>query len=257
MIDDVRLRRIASEEKVPLGTIEKDFAISCALYVISNSKLRDHLMFKGGTAIKKVYNPDARFSEDMDFTVSAMTEEEAIFSLRELFSDRNVETISFGRAYEERFSQSGRSLRLPFTGPLEFRNSIKVDLSFRGDLILEVRELPVLSKYGESVSSTVSTLEFIEIIAEKLRALMYRGYPRDYYDVWFHIGGIQDKDYLKALTKRKCSIIDLEYKSSNIFDEAILTRVESEWKTKLQHLLPHYINFKNVLFDLKVKLDFL
>ena len=68
MIDDVSLRRIATEKRVPLGTVEKDFAISCALLAISKSGLKDHLVFKGGTAIKKIYYPEARFSEDMDFT---------------------------------------------------------------------------------------------------------------------------------------------------------------------------------------------
>lgn len=257
MIDDVFLRRIATEERVPLGTIEKDFAITCALQVISKSRLKDHLMFKGGTAIKKIYDPEARFSEDMDFTVCTMTEEEVISSLKEIFSGSRVETISFERAYEERFSQTGRRLRLPFMGPLQYRNSIRVDLSFRDDLILEVRDRTVLSKYGESLLSRVYAIEFIEIIAEKLRALMSRGYPRDYYDVWSHLDRIRNTDPLRELTNRKCSILNIEYKPSNIFDEEILARVEAAWKTRLQHLLPHYVDFSTILTDLKVKLNFL
>ncbi|MEM2941714.1 MAG: nucleotidyl transferase AbiEii/AbiGii toxin family protein, partial [Thermoproteota archaeon] len=135
MIDDVLLRRIATEEKVPLGIIEKDFAISCVLLVISKSKLKDHLIFKGGTAIKKIYYPEARFSEDMDFTVRSISEEDVISSLKEIISETRIESIAFEKAYEERFSQTGISLRLPFIGPLRYRNSIRVDLSFRHDIL--------------------------------------------------------------------------------------------------------------------------
>ncbi len=39
------------------------------LLAIANSPLRDRLAFKGGTALKKIYAPDYRFSEDLDFTL--------------------------------------------------------------------------------------------------------------------------------------------------------------------------------------------
>jgi predicted nucleotidyltransferase component of viral defense system len=257
LIDDVFLRRIATEERVPLGTIEKDFAISCALLVMSRSELKDNLIFKGGTAIKKIYRPEARFSEDMDFTVRSIGEEEAITSLKELFNEIRVDSISFERSYEERFSQSGRRLRLPFTGPLQYRNSIRVDLSFRDDMILDVKEHPVIPIYGDSISSSVYAIEFVEIMAEKLRALIDRGYPRDYYDVYFHMDEIRDKEFLKELTIRKCNLIGISNKPSNIFNEEVLKRIESAWKTQLEHLLSHYVDFGTVITELKSKLSFL
>jgi uncharacterized protein len=36
---------------------------------LSDSLLRSLLAFKGGTAIKKIYFPDYRYSEDLDFTL--------------------------------------------------------------------------------------------------------------------------------------------------------------------------------------------
>jgi predicted nucleotidyltransferase component of viral defense system len=257
LIDDVLLRRIAIEERVPLGTIEKDLAISCALHAISGSRLRDHLVFKGGTAIKKFYQPDARFSEDMDFTVLNQSEDEAIYALKKLFQDKQVETVSFGEVYEERFSQAGRRIRLPFTGPLRYRNSVRIDLSFRDDIILETGRRTVLHRYGDTLPSEIHILDFTEIIAEKLRALMERGYSRDYYDIWKHIDKITDKSSLRELTARKCTLIGIEYSPTTIFDENILQRVESTWRTQLQHLLPDYVEFRAMLSDLKDRLKFL
>jgi len=257
LIDDVSLRRIATEEGVPLGTIEKDFAISCALLVISKSGLNDHLIFKGGTAIKKIYYPEARFSEDMDFTARSLDEDKTMSSLKELFSEHAVDSITFEGAYEERFSQAERRLRLPFTGPLRYRNSIRVDLSFRDDIILDVKERLALSTYGDSISCYVCAIEFVEIMAEKLRALIDRGYPRDYYDVSSYIDKIQNKVLLKELTERKCRLIGIKYEPSNIFDKDVLARVEATWETQLEHLLSHYTDFKTILPELKSKLAFL
>jgi predicted nucleotidyltransferase component of viral defense system len=257
LIDDVSLRRIAAEERVPLGTVEKDFAISCALLTMSRSRLKNHLVFKGGTAIRKIYYPEARFSEDMDFTVRSLGEEQMVDSLRELFREQAVDSISFQGAYKERFSQSGRSLRLPFTGPLRYRNSIRVDLSFRDDLILDVKARPTLSRYGESLTCNVYVVDFAEIMAEKLRALMERGYPRDYYDISTHIDKIKDKAFLRQLTKRKCRLIGAKYEPSNILDADALARAKAAWKTQLEQLLPHYTDFKTILPELKSKLSFL
>jgi len=94
MIDDIELRELSVETGVPVGTIEKDLAITCALYAISRSELRDHLVFKGGTAIKKVYYPRARFSEDLDFTAVNLLEEEAETRLESL-NNVNVNSIKF------------------------------------------------------------------------------------------------------------------------------------------------------------------
>jgi len=77
VIEDIELREISVDTGVPVGTVEKDLAITCTLLAISKIRLRDHLAFKGGTAIKKVYYPDSRFSEDLDFTVTDLGAEEA------------------------------------------------------------------------------------------------------------------------------------------------------------------------------------
>jgi len=168
-----------------------------------------------------------------------------------------VDSIIFEGAYEERFSQTGRRLRLPFTGPLRYTNSIRVDLSFRDDIILDVKEHPATSKYGNSLTCNVYATEFVEIMAEKLRALIERGYPRDYYDVLVHVDKIEDKVFLRELTERKCRLLDLKYEPKKIFDEDVLARVEAAWKTQLEQLLPHYSDFKTILPELQSKLSFL
>ena len=54
--------------KYKLADAEKDYLLSVGLKIIYASPLRDKLVFKGGTAIHHCYLPQARFSEDLDFT---------------------------------------------------------------------------------------------------------------------------------------------------------------------------------------------
>jgi len=51
------------------STIDKDWALGHFIdAVFSIPELRQKLIFKGGTCLKKCYIPDYRFSEDIDFT---------------------------------------------------------------------------------------------------------------------------------------------------------------------------------------------
>ncbi len=55
--------------RIPEAVLERDYCLSWFLVGLSETILRDILAFKGGTAIKKCYIPDYRFSEDLDFTL--------------------------------------------------------------------------------------------------------------------------------------------------------------------------------------------
>lgn len=81
MISAEHIRRIAREEKLAVGVVEKDYALSWLLrgFYLMNSGLDDSFVLKGGAAIRKVYFPQTwRFSEDLDFTVAKAMEPESI-----------------------------------------------------------------------------------------------------------------------------------------------------------------------------------
>jgi hypothetical protein len=50
-----------------LVAAEKDYFLTLALKILSQSSLFPVLVFKGGTAIHHCYLPQSRFSEDLDF----------------------------------------------------------------------------------------------------------------------------------------------------------------------------------------------
>jgi predicted nucleotidyltransferase component of viral defense system len=60
---------IAETKRVSKSTIDKDWALGHFIAAIySEPELKEALIFKGGTCLKKCYFPDYRFSEDLDFT---------------------------------------------------------------------------------------------------------------------------------------------------------------------------------------------
>lgn len=75
MIRHQELRKKATELKLGVDTIEKDYVLGWMLYGVATSSIADKLVFKGGTALSKAYFPNQwRLSEDLDFTPIDNTE---------------------------------------------------------------------------------------------------------------------------------------------------------------------------------------
>lgn len=58
----------ASESGRPAHLLEKDIWVVWCLDALFSSPLGEHLVFKGGTSLSKVYGAIRRFSEDVDLT---------------------------------------------------------------------------------------------------------------------------------------------------------------------------------------------
>ncbi len=60
----------AEDSRLPFEIIEKDYWVVWTLErLFSLSDLKDHLTFKGGTSLSKVYGIIQRFSEDIDLSI--------------------------------------------------------------------------------------------------------------------------------------------------------------------------------------------
>jgi predicted nucleotidyltransferase component of viral defense system len=105
--------------------------------------------------------------------------------------------------------------------------------------------------------TTFYVLDFTELIAEKIRALMSRGYPRDYYDVWAHLDKISDKNDLKELVKKKCLLVNLPYTPDLILEKDALQRAKAEWNNQLKHLIRDPVSFNEIQLKLEQELAFL
>jgi hypothetical protein len=83
--------------------------------------LRDRLAFKGGTAIKKIYEPDYRFSEDLDFTqLDDVSNQELVAAIEALFPwlRREVNLTLEVRRVETHVQTGNPAIYLNYVGPL-------------------------------------------------------------------------------------------------------------------------------------------
>ena len=186
MISKSELQRLANRERVALGTLEKDYVLTEVLKSLSQvPPLNELLVFKGGTALRKTYFADWRYSEDLDFTVKHdMTEGELRSELEKWY--RKVEELSgIGLTTKMLHKPNGYArVRIQFLGPLSYPGMIFIDLSFDEPICLDPIRKKVLTTPFSPGEQKVLVYPLEELLAEKMRSLVERGKSWDYYDVW-------------------------------------------------------------------------
>lgn len=231
--------------------IEKDYVITWILLGLTRSKLKESLAFKGGTALKRIYFPDYRYSEDLDFTVVTELDEadlksEFIKVLRDL---ERSQAFVFDLK-EEKIERHTDSLTfyVDFVGPLQARlgsRDIKIDFTLIEKLLYPSEEKIIKAPYSDckGFSRRLKTYTLEEILAEKLCALIGRTEPRDLYDAHFLLEwgnldyhSVGEGFKVKALSKK----IDSK-RLRNILREKEAT-IARLWEIRLAHQvdeLPH------------------
>jgi len=186
VLSRAELQRLANSERVALGVLEKDYVLT---QVLNNISLIDDLatlfVFKGGTALRKIYFPDWRYSEDLDFSVKRdMPEKELRICLDNLYAQVQRTTgIKLSTLMLHKPNGYAR-LRIQFIGPLAYRGRIFMDLSFDEPICLEPVYRRVIADPFTTDEQTILVYPLEELLAEKIRSLKERGKSRDYYDVW-------------------------------------------------------------------------
>ena len=73
-------------KRVPESVIERDYVLAWFLTGLANHPLREILVFKGGTALRRCWIDHYRFSEDLDFTLTKPIQfSEILVGLNEVF----------------------------------------------------------------------------------------------------------------------------------------------------------------------------
>jgi predicted nucleotidyltransferase component of viral defense system len=239
-MDAVDLRGKAAKEGIPTALIEKDYVLSVVLYELSKSRIRQGLVFKGGTAIKKIYFPNARFSEDLDFAVFNLDKKEIVEELRALFGNKEIQSVRFIGLEEEKTS-AGLRLSLKFVSFLGQPQRIRFDFSFRHNLVLEPVEKEVVDSYSLG-KAIVRVLHPEELFAEKIHAVMSRTVARDLYDIWFLLNNGAKTNY--ELVKKK-----FEYYNERFEFEKLVAKISDfkvKWHQDLRQLLKQVPEFDQV-----------
>jgi len=239
--------------------IEKDYVLGWLLAGISKHQvIGKEWIFKGGTCLKKCYFETYRFSEDLDFTLiqdNHLTAEYLTESFKEIadfiYDETGLEIpkdlIKF-EVYENPRGKLSAEGKISYRGPMQQRGDLpRVKLDLTSDEVITLP--PVLREVQHSYSDKpqngifVQCYSFVEVFAEKIRALAERLRPRDLYDV-IHLYRYNndvkpDHDVLNKTLKQKCDFKGIALPTAqSLADKPERAELAAEWENMLAHQLP-------------------
>jgi len=278
-----RLQEARKRLGIPWEILERDYVLSWLLASISHSEaLRDTLVFKGGTALKKCFFGDYRFSEDLDFSGigSVPIGEEMEEAIREVCDtavnllDEYVPVEIVCARYTEREPHPGGQeaftirVRLPWQRTPQTR--VMVETAVDEKVLKPIQKRSLIHEYGEPLEVQVQVYALEEIIAEKLRTILQhvemlhergwsRSRARDYYDLWRVLGAYQNQLNLSDFSSflhAKCTIRNVSFKGpGDFFEKTMLNYVEKTWEQWLGPLVPNLPDFATVIGELRPQIE--
>jgi len=197
MIPTEEINKTSETLGVPLVNVEKDYVMGWMLWALySQSQLSESLVLKGGNCLRKVYFPETRFSDDLDFTALRMPAElefkQEVNSLCQML--KSTASIPFEldqTRVEEKPTPDQDCKALDarvyfrgFAGDSSLILRLKFDISEFETIVFPPVLNPLLHGYSDASSCSVNvrayTLE--EVLAEKLRSWIQRTRARDLFD---------------------------------------------------------------------------
>ncbi|MDP2088996.1 MAG: nucleotidyl transferase AbiEii/AbiGii toxin family protein [Flavobacteriaceae bacterium] len=216
MILQKEIAAISEQLGVSKSVIDKDWMLGHFIAAIFNEpELKETLIFKGGTCIKKCWFNDYRFSEDLDFTSKSkefkLTQNHLKFITNhiEIHTDVKTHLVSIKELlFKDKLA--GYEVIIKFWGadhprnltpppPERWQSKIKIEIILFEEMIFEVENRRVSHPYSDNLNriETIPCYKIEEVLAEKMRALIQRSYtaPRDYYDIWYLSNNFPDLDW--------------------------------------------------------------
>ncbi len=259
MISRDELMRLAGKQKLNPSSLGKDYALGWLLFGISKSSVAGKLVFKGGTALSKIYFPeDWRLSEDLDFTVAdAETDFESIMNALEsevpkiIQKENNMTVVLKDRPHT---NVGYLQTRFQYAGPLG-KDTAKIEISSEGIIgKVKIGTVPRIFDYPE-FKVRVYSLE--DILAEKMRSIIQRTRIRDYYDVWRLLKVRKfDNKKVKDLFLQKCSSKEVQFSGvDQFFPTGIVKTLEPYMQTGLTRLSREPLPpLQTIIEELKISL---
>ena len=193
--------------RIPESILERDYCLAWFLVGLSRSPLFKFLVFKGGTALKRCYFGNYRFSEDLDFSDPTLqTFQEFQKTARKVKVWTKVKPVVLQYLETGKLPQSGSSWPLPETGipktkerrPRQFPlTETLIDIA-----IYEKRPDDVMRWYDQRKSQKVGwwLSEFQE---DKIAGALAYKYPDRAMDIWKRLAAnliaqVKPKAYEKA-----------------------------------------------------------
>lgn len=278
-----RLQEARKKFGLPWEVLERDYLLSWILAgLFQVEELRNTLVFKGGTALKKCYFGDYRFSEDLDFSavegVPLGEEMESAVSKACAEAESLLDEVAPVKIVSERYlekephpgGQEAFTIHAQFPWHRDLHTRVMIETSVDEKILKPIQTKSVIHDYGESLNAQIQVYALEEVVAEKLRAILQhkekierrgwgRSRARDYYDLWRIFGAYRSNlgltDFSSFLGE-KCSIKKVSFKGpDDFFPKTMLAHVESTWEQWLGPLVPDLPAFHMVMMELRPSIE--
>ncbi len=242
MLTKAQIQRLAQRHHIGMQAQERDYIQHLLLFLLYTRS--QEMVFKGGTALRLVMRGN-RYSEDLDFNGSG-----EVPAMCRLWEGVVSGLGDYGIQAEMRnawVSNVGYSFDVSCRGPLydgrdRSKCKVRVDINLRQEEVETRREL-VVSEYDDVRPFVVTVLTPEHMLAEKVRALLVRGKPRDLYDIWLLLN--QGVKLDRALIERKLALYGVAF-STEMLDDA-LDKARADWERDLRPLLPQFVSYEEVV----------
>ncbi len=249
----------AKKHGFALDIMAKHYVLGWLLHGILSTTISDSLIFKGGTALSKIHYPNNwRLSEDLDFTASNSEEFDTFGNVLknelpaivknscDLDIKQKDEPYTNGGYVRTRFSYNSKI----GTG------AVKIEIT--AENVIGTVEKKQLFKIFDYPDLEVRTYSVSTILAEKLRAIIERGYVRDYYDAW-RLLKIEkfDNDAVRNLFLEKLKLRDTKFEGiEQFFPEGVVEEFETQVEEGLTRLKDEELpTMSNMIKELEALLE--
>src|SRR3990167_448720 len=251
-----RLLKENGGRRIPEHILERDYCIARFLTGLARTSLRNKLVFKGGTALRRCHFADYRFSEDLDFTLlQPLSFEEIKLGLEQVYKEiKQASNITFEFSRVDSVSHKNSYTFYPlYEGPLPATSTpkeIKVDITINECVHFDPEELPILKSCDEFTDlpdhATILVYSLDEIAAEKTVALHDRARtePRDLYDIWYlteETGSVDLDDCIAAIHAKLAHRNKTPQEVSKEF-QVKEPRLMKTWETRLSAQVTNHVN---------------
>lgn len=213
MISKAQINEFSKRLAIDEFTIIREYiqiVFLSVLYSMPNSK---KIYFKGGTAIR-LFLKSGRFSEDLDFTSELTTKElepmiqETVKKMMLSIPDMKIKPTEKNKfSYTGILSYQPEGMKHPLNIHLDFSLREKSETS--KNTVLE-SDFPVVPL------PVVRHMDWPEVLAEKIRAFLYRLKGRDVYDLWFMLQKGVELNW--DMINRKLKFYDMQTSLPDLMD---------------------------------------
>jgi len=247
MITKEQIEKLSQDYQIDSFTVFREYLQLVFLKSLYQHKKGDKIYFKGGTALHFLFN-SSRFSEDLDFsTLYGKKEIKRILKEVELWLQKEIPETKILLLYQGKKSIRFRLKYQSFY--FKYPLVIRIDFNEK-EKPKKILVSPIITSFPIMFFPIVVYLSGEEILAEKIRAFLFRGKGRDIFDIWFLLE--RKVKFNKGLIVQKLKEVRKKFNQ-----EELIKKIKEFSQKKLEFDLNKFLpqNQRKIIPILKIKLE--